>query len=161
MALEDKVPWQAVELTEWPRFRGNSSVDLFAGRSPALDSQQVVSMRHLIRAARADGLSLTAWEFLLCRERQTLVLIPCRRLFTFQSITSDTASKEPVCQCCPWRGESLSRSVLIPELSAHAFSHRAGHQVRRTLLGGRSQLPSPAKPCPTQPLLALHRQWQL
>jgi len=46
--------------TDWPRVYGNSSGRVFAVCSPALDSQQVVSMQLLMRAGRADGLSLTA-----------------------------------------------------------------------------------------------------
>lgn len=154
MALEDKAPWQPVELTEWPRVYGNSSGNPFTVHSPALDSQQVVSVQLLIRAGRADGLSLAAWEFLLCRERQTLVLTPCCGLFSFQSITSDIADKEPVCQWCPRRGESSSLPVLLPGLSARAFSDYAGHQVRKNSAGSRITASQPCQALSHTSLLA-------
>lgn len=67
--------------------------------SPALGSQQVVSTQLLIGAGRAGGLSVP--ERSCSAERQTLVLTPCCGLLSFQSITGDTADKEPVCQCRP------------------------------------------------------------
>lgn len=79
-------------------------------------------------------------------ERRTLVLTPCHGLFSFQTITSDTADKEPACQCSPWRGESSSLPILVPQLPAHAFSDHAGHQVRRNSAGSWI---AASKPCPT------------
>lgn len=117
--------------------------------SPALGSQQFVSTQLLIGAGRAGGLSVP--ERSCFAERQTLVLPPCCGLFSFQSITGDTADKEPVCQHRPWRGESSSLPVLKAEPPAYAFLDHAGHQVRAALLEARSQHPSPARPCPTQP----------
>lgn len=125
------------------KFCGN----LFSVRSPALDSQQVASMQ-LLRGLEGRMVYLCLPESSCYTERRTLVLTPCHGLFSFQTITSDTADKEPACQCCPWRGESSSLPVLVPQLPARAFSDHAGHQVRRNSSG--SQITA-SQACPTHP----------
>lgn len=74
-----------------------------------------------------------------------LIFIPCCGLFSFQSITSDIADEEPVCQRCPWRGESSSLPALKPQLPARSFRDHAGHQVRASVL---EALPGPVPHTP-------------
>lgn len=71
------------------------------------------------------GLSLPAWEFLLCRERLMLLWAPAQGLFPFQSITGARADEEPVCHRRP-QGEdphpspSHTQPLLTPFRSCWA-----------------------------------------
>lgn len=101
------------------------------------------------------GLSLPAWEFLLCRERLMLLWASSQRLFHFQSIRGDRADEEPVCHRGP-QGENLHPSLCSHTTSAHTC------QDKGAALGAGSQLDhswitacQPCQPLPHTPLLAL------
>lgn len=69
------------------------------------------------------GLSLPAWESLLCRERLMLLWAPSQGLFPFQSITGDRGDEEPVCHHPP-QGENLP--PFLPVLTHSLCSHPSG-----------------------------------
>lgn len=99
------------------------------------------------------GLSLPAWEFLLCRERLMLLWALAQGLFPFQSITGARADEEPVCHRRP-QGEdphpspSHTQPLLTPFRSCWAPGEgELPWELDHSWITAGSQLPSPASPC--------------